>query len=70
MKKTKKEKIINIISVSLIICGIICFIIKCFTNEYVDSSGILHEYFFLIPIGYTLIFSGIIILLIKKIIKK
>lgn len=66
----KKQKIINIIGLFLVLCGLICFIIKCLSNEYIDSNGVLHEYFFLLPIGYLCIFVGIILLVLKKFIKK
>ena len=62
----KKEKAINIIGLSLLLCGLICFIIKCLSNEYIDSNGILHEYFFLLPIGYLCVLVGILVLALKK----
>lgn len=48
------------IQFSFIILGAISFFIKGLSGEYLDSQGILHEYFFLIPIGYLLIFIGLI----------
>lgn len=48
------------IQFSFIILGIISFVIKGLSGDYLDSQGILHEYFFLIPIGYLLIFIGLI----------
>lgn len=48
------------IQFSFIILGAISFFIKGLSGEYLDSQGILHEYFFLIPIGYLFIFIGLI----------
>ena len=42
------------------IIGIILFLIKGMSVEYIDSQGILHENFFLIPIGFLCVFSGLI----------
>ena len=33
---------------------------KFHTLEYIDGQGILHENFFLIPIGFLCVFSGLI----------
>ena len=48
----------------LLFLGACCFILKAITVEYIDSSGILHENFFFLPIGYLFLFAGIITFLI------
>ena len=40
------------------VLGLVCFIIKANSVEYVDSNGILHENFYLLPIGYLLVITG------------
>ena len=53
---------INLITIcigaSLLIMGAGCILIKAFSVEYVDANGFLHENFFLLPIGFLLIFCG------------
>lgn len=66
-KKEKDNLISKIIGIGMLISGAVCFLIKSFSNEYIDHQGILHENFFLIPIGYFLVFTGLIVLLILKI---
>jgi transcriptional regulator with XRE-family HTH domain len=51
------------IGVFLIACGILCLLLKGITVEYIDAEGILHENFFLLPIGFSLLASGIVTLL-------
>ena len=46
-----------------LILGIICILIKAASVEYIDQQGFLHENFFLLPIGFSLIFAGGAILL-------
>lgn len=40
----------------LLIMGAGCLIIKANSVEYIDEAGILHENFFLLPIGFLFIF--------------
>lgn len=54
----------------LIITGIILFIIKGITNEYIDENGILQEHFFLIILGYIFILIGLIIIVLSVINKR
>lgn len=55
------KKLINRFSLVSMALGVICLIAKAMSNEYVDSQGILHEPFFLLPIGFALIFLGMLI---------
>lgn len=59
-RRAKFNFMMIIIATFLLLFGIGCFIIKGLSVEYVDSSGILHENFFLILIGYLFVFSAII----------
>ncbi len=61
-KKAKYNMVTVLIGALIIFLGFSCFVFKGLSVEYVDASGILHENFFLIPIGYTLILIGMIIL--------
>jgi len=71
--EVRKAKM-NLISIILLTIAAICFLAKAFIGKpVVDSNGMLHEPFFLIPIGYLFLLSGIIgllIALVKKITKK
>lgn len=71
--EVRKAKM-NLISIILLTIAAICFLAKAFLGQpEVDSNGMLHEPFFLIPIGYLFLLSGVIgllIALVKKITKK
>lgn len=46
------------IGLVLMIMGLMCLFIKANSVEYVDASGMLHENFYLIPVGFLMIFAG------------
>ena len=61
--ETRRAKF-NMVSIAigavllLIVVG--CIILKGMTVEYIVAEGVLHENFFLIPIGFLFMFSGFI----------
>ncbi|MEB8265326.1 DUF3955 domain-containing protein [Mammaliicoccus sciuri] len=59
---------LNIAALILFVLGVITLSSKSFTPEYIDSQGILHEWFFLIPIGFGIIFISLFIFLVSLII--
>ena len=61
---------IHITGIIMILTGIICFIWKAISPEYIDEAGVLHEQFFLLPAGYALIFIGCILQVIYRIKRK
>lgn len=48
----------------LMAAGLLCFILKSVSVEYIDAEGILHENFFYLPIGFLFLFSGLITLVV------
>lgn len=54
----------NLIMVSLgsilLLIGIGLILLKGMTVEYIDASGILHENFFMLPLGFLFIFCGLV----------
>lgn len=52
----------------LLLMGIGCIIIQAFSVEYTDAAGYLHENFFLLPIGFLLLFCGLLSFLIAGIV--
>ena len=56
-----------VIGAVLLLGGIGCIVIKALSVEYIDEAGFLHENFFLIPIGFLLIFCGLLSVLIAGI---
>lgn len=52
----------------LLLLGIGCIIIKAFSVEYIDAAGYLHENFSLLPIGFLLLFCGLLSFLIAGIV--
>ncbi|MBW0766205.1 DUF3955 domain-containing protein [Mammaliicoccus lentus] len=66
-------KSLNITALFLFIVGAITIVSKSFTPEYIDSQGILHEWFFLLPIGFGIVFIALctfVVSLLISIIKK
>ena len=49
-----------IIGALLLFAGAAGILIKAASVEYIDASGILHENFFLLPIGFLFLFAGMI----------
>lgn len=54
---------IFIIGVGLVCIGMLLLVIKGMSVEYIDAHEILHENFFLIPIGFACIFFGVLTLI-------
>lgn len=48
-----------LIGAILLCIGVTCLLIKGFSLEYIDAQGVLHENFFLLPIGFLFMFSGL-----------
>ncbi|HEM4050620.1 TPA: DUF3955 domain-containing protein [Streptococcus suis] len=67
-RRTQMHLTITIIGSFLMLLGFVCFVIKANSVEYIDTEGILHENFYLIPVGYLLLAAGSIISLISGII--
>ncbi len=61
-RRATMNLISSIIGGVLLLIGLMCLIIKGLSVEYVDASGILHENFFLLPIGFLFLFCGTIII--------
>ncbi len=62
-KKSQYNKISAILGIQSFLFGFILLVIKGLSVEYIDAQGVLHENFFLIPIGFLFIFIGLILLL-------
>lgn len=70
MTQTKKKVILNRLSLILVLVGIGCLVAKGFTPTYIDAQGLLIEpYFFLLPVGFGSLFTGLILGTISFIIK-
>ena len=65
-KRTRAAKF-NMVSTIIGSAFIIFFLISAASVSYIDSSGILHENFFLIPLGYLSLFVGIVIIIARVI---
>jgi hypothetical protein len=62
-RKAKVNIVTAIVGGILMLAALACFIIKAMSVEYVDSHGILHENFFLVPVGYLFLFAGLVVIL-------
>ena len=60
----------NLISIAIggiFLCfGISCIFLKAVSVEYIDTQGILHENFFLLPVGFLCLFCGFITFLLQN----
>lgn len=59
-RRAKFNLISVVIGTALLCIGATCIIMKGMSVEYIDAQGLLHKNFFLLPIGFLFIFSGII----------
>ncbi|MEI5995081.1 DUF3955 domain-containing protein [Candidatus Enterococcus mansonii] len=66
-RRAKLNLVTTLIGTFLLLFGVACFFIKMNSVEYIDASGILHENFYLLPIGFLFIFAGIIVFLVTGI---
>lgn len=57
-RKAKLNLTSTIIGAFLLFIGLGCLFIKMNSVEYIDQTGILHENFFLLPIGFLFLFAG------------
>ena len=64
------NRIFNIAAVALICAGAGCLIAKAMSRSYIDDQGMLHEPFFLLPVGFVLIGLGVITLAVAAIIRR
>jgi hypothetical protein len=55
----------NVIGILLILSSMIGFTMFRLTNSYVDTNGILHEPFYLIPLSFLALLAGLIILIVS-----
>ena len=67
-QQIKIKSISQLIGLTCIGLGIILLIIKSLLLEYVDAEGVLHEHFFLLPIGFFFFFVGILLMVLAKVI--
>lgn len=66
-RRAKLNMITTLIGSFLLFFGFACFFIKMNSVEYIDATGILHENFYLLPIGFLFLFAGIIVFLVTGI---
>lgn len=59
-RKAKMNLISIIIGATLLLFGVTFILIKATSVEYIDTEGFLHKNFFLLPIGFFFIFSGLV----------
>ncbi len=63
-KRVKMYMVSNLAGAVFFVLGIALLLLKGMTVEYVDDAGVLHENFFLLPLGFGLIALGIITVLV------
>ena len=60
-KAIKLNPIAKITGLGFMALGVLLWIIKIFSYEYVDAQGILHEKFYLIPMGFLSFLIGVLV---------
>lgn len=66
-RRTKMNLIAISIGATLLFMGFACILIKANSVEYIDAEGFLHENFYLLPIGFFFMFSGLITFIVTGI---
>lgn len=61
-RTAKMNLISSVIGCFLMILGMACILIKANSVEYIDAQGILHENFYLLPVGFLLMIAGFIVI--------
>lgn len=60
-----KFNLFSIIMGTILLClSFACFLIKGLSVEYIDAAGILHENFFLLPMGFIFLLAGFTVFLV------
>lgn len=59
-RKEGKRNRLNMIGGILLAIGVLLLVIKGLSPEYLDDENFLHEYFFLVPLGFGCIFAGVL----------
>ena len=62
-RRAKMTMIAAIVGAVLLCIGAGCILLKGMTVEYIDEAGFLHENFFLLPIGFFFLLSGLLVFL-------
>ncbi len=57
----KCDRIASAVGGGLLLAGVLLLALKGFSAEHVDASGMLHERFFLLPLGFLCIFCGFLV---------
>ncbi len=60
-RRAKFNLITSLIGSFLLLLGLTFLFIKGHSVEYIDSEGFLHENFYLLPLGFSFIFAGIMV---------
>jgi len=63
-RKAKLNLYTILIGTFIVILGLTCIFIKANSVEYIDHAGFLHENFYLLPVGFLLIFVGVIVIIV------
>lgn len=66
-RRAKRNMAASLSGAGLVIAGVLLFLMKGASVEYIDAAGILHENFWMIGIGWLLIFAGIVTLTVNMI---
>ncbi len=64
-RRARMNLISTLIGTVLMLIGFLCLFIKANSVEYIDSAGILHENFYLIPCGMLSILTGAAVILLS-----
>ena len=63
-KLSKVDLALMIVGVVSLVGGLVSLALKTFAAEYIDAQGILHENFFLIPLGFALLLLSLILFVV------
>ena len=67
-RRARMNTVSTVVGAVLMLIGMLCLFIKATSVEYIDAEGILHENFYLLPVGFALMLAGLIVILTTAIV--
>ena len=67
-RRARMNMVSTVVGAVLMLMGVMCLFIKANSVEYIDADGILHENFYLLPVGFAFIFAGLLVIIITAVV--
>ncbi len=67
VRRAHMNMVTSLVGALVMAGGLLLWLIKANSVEYIDAEGFLHENFWLIPAGWFLIFAGLLVILVSNV---